>query len=240
MASWRRRPSSWAAIQATVSERSAARSVTSARRRPSAASSISRVTSALATSSVFAASTREAQLRVGAQPLRERGDHLGEPAPHRIVGIGGHLANRAVEGADEPVSVDQAEGVGQPEQQARVGAHLLAVAREHLVHQVAHRGAEIGTVQRVGQRPRQRLDGALIPPLPLRDLDGPREHRGHRLLESQLARPADDVGGGGGRQLIGDPAGDAAHARLELLGLHAVGGAGEQSAMSKRATSCVT
>ena len=131
------------------------------------------------------------QVGIAAQALGEGADHLDEAPPHRVGGVGGHLPDGAVEGADEPVPVDQAEDVGQPDQEPRVGAHLLAIAREHLVHQLAHRGAEVGPIQRVAEGAGERLDRALVPALALRDLDGPRQEGGQGAAEeeSRAARP---------------------------------------------------
>jgi hypothetical protein len=228
-------------IQATTSDCSLARSETRARRRPPGGvldePGHLRARDQLRLGRLHAGG----QVGIAAQALGEGADHLDEAPPHRIGGVGGHLSDGAVKGADEPVAVDQTEDVGQPEQEPRIGAHLLAIARQHLVHQLAHRGAEVGPIQRVAEGAGERLDRALVPALALRDLDGPGQKGSQGLAEEESAQPGDDVRGGRGRELIRRPArGPRAARPRDPRASRDRRARARRSAISKRATSRAT
>ncbi len=128
----------------------------------------------------------------------------------------------------EPLPVDEAEGVGEADEKARVEAHLGSVPGQHLVDEVADRGPEVRALEGLDQRLRHRFDQPLIPALLARDLEHGRQHRRDRVRARQTAQPRGQVAGRRRRDFQGDPLRDRAYRGGEIGGAKAPGGPREQ------------
>ena len=117
---------------------------------------------------------------IAAQPVGQPRQRVGEPLPHRMLRVGGDPPEPGVERGDDALAVDQSEEARDAHPEARVGAHPLAVAREHVVHDLANDLTEGRTVQRLAERLRQGGDRALVPAVTARDLESAGEHRRRR------------------------------------------------------------
>ena len=133
-----------------------------------------------------------------------------------------------MERGDEPLAIDEPERVREADEDARVQAHLGPVPGQHVVDQVADRGAEVRAVERVDQRLGHRLDQPLVPALLVRDLERGGEHRRDRARLRQPGQPAGEVAGRRRADLLRGPASDRADRRLEIGGSQALGAAREE------------
>ena len=142
-----------------------------------------------------------------------------------------------MERGDDPLAVDEPERVRQAHEDARVDAHPGAIAGQHLVHQVADRGAEVRAVERVDQRRRHRLDEPLVPALLARDLDAGGQQGRDGVGAGQPGQPGAASPVAAGETCSAAQRATARTAASRSAGLMRSAPRARRSAMSKRAIS---
>ena len=150
--------------------------------------------------------------------MRSRSGWCGSPATSEAELQRGH----------EPIAIDEAEQVGEPQPEAGARAHALAIAAQQPVHHVAHGLAKHRAIERVPDRRRRAGDDALVPRVAARGVEQVGDERRERHLREHAAHAAEQLAGRAGADLGHKPARDRRRERVDVRARDARGARGEQ------------